>query len=173
MGMILLITPSARGAECATALEVAAGCSVHLSPSLQEAAAPLRSHEYDAIVLDQGLLDADPEQADVLLQHLGTAIPIYVNCAISNKERIVREVSGALRRWEREKGIAGKAAEQALLAQLREPLTAMLLECELLLSIPHPAPVTAKIQALTRLAREIADRLEAAELTSARVSPRV
>jgi hypothetical protein len=169
--MILLITPSARGRECATALAVAAGHSVHLSPSLEEAAALLRSQEYDAVVLDQALLDADPEQGEVVLQHVGTGIPIYVNCAISNKERIVREVSACLRRWEREKGIAGKAAERALLTQLREPLTAMLLESELLLSLPHSAQVTEKVQVLNRLAREIADRLELAELTSSEARP--
>ncbi len=166
--MILLITPSARGSECATALQVAAGQPVYLSPSLQEAAALLRSQEYEAVVLDQGLLDADPEQSEVVLQHVATAIPIYVNCAISNKERIVREVSAALRRWEREKSTARKAAKQALLAELHEPLTALLLECELLLSVPHPSSTNQKIQTLDRLAREIADRLGMAELAMSR-----
>ena len=168
MGMILLITPSARGSECAAAIEATAGHPVHLSASLQEAATLLRSHEYEAVVLDQSLLDADPEQGEVVLQHVGTAIPIYVNCAISGKERIVREVLAALRRWEREKNIARKAAEQAMLAELRGPLTALLLECELLLSLPHSPSVTEKIQALNRLAREIADRLEMAELAMSR-----
>jgi hypothetical protein len=164
--MILFITPSLRASECAAALEVATGHSVRFSPSLQEAASLLRSQEYEAIVLDQGLMEADPEQGELVLQHVGTAIPIYVNCAISNKERVVREVSAALRRWEREKTLAGKAAEQALLGQLREPLTAMLLECELLLSARHSAPTSEKLRALNRLAREIADRLEMSALAS-------
>jgi hypothetical protein len=168
IGMILLITPSARGSECASALEVAAAQSVHYAPSLQEAALRLRSQEYDAVVLDQPLLDADTEQGEIVLQHVGTAIPIYVNCAISGKERIVREVLAALRRWKHVKDIARKAAQQGLLAQLREPLTAMLLECELLLSVPNTASTQDKIRTLERLAREIAERLEITELALSR-----
>src|SRR5947209_16889393 len=124
--MILLTTPSARVAECAAAIHGGTSHKVQTVATLQEAIGLLREAEYPVVVLDQCMLDADPDQAEVALQHTGTALVVNVNCAIAGTERIVREVRTALRRRQREVQTARVAAEQELRNDLREPLTALL-----------------------------------------------
>jgi len=86
-GMILLITPSVRGQECAGAVQAATGLPTQVACSLQEAASKLRGEEYSAVIIDQFLLEAEPDESDQMLQHLGAAIPVYVNLAICGIER--------------------------------------------------------------------------------------
>jgi hypothetical protein len=138
---------------------------VQLVTNLQEAVGLLRAQECVAIILDQGLLDADPDQAELVMQHTGTAIVVPVNCAICGTERIVREVRAALRRREREEVAAREAVERTLLTELHEPLTALLLECELLRTTPDlPPQVQNKIEDLDALAHLMAQRLQMSEM---------
>jgi signal transduction histidine kinase len=167
--MILLITPSARGHECATSICVATGQETHFAATLSEAVTHLRNNEYQVIVLDECLMDIDPDQADLVLHHVGTASPIYANCAVTGSERLVREVKFAIRRREKEKRIAYKAAEESLSSDLREPLTALLLECEMLLSVPNlPPHVEVKLRTLDKLARRLNERLRIEDFAGAR-----
>lgn len=159
--MILLITPSARGQECGQALHDATGQPAHVAGTLEMAVSKLRSQEYSAVVVDQFLLEADPDQSDQMLQHLGGAVPVYVNCAISGVQRVVREVCSALSRRRREEQVARWSAEQAMWSDLRESVTAMLLSCELALAAPDvPAVAAEKIRAIHDLAHRIRARLE-------------
>ena len=162
--MILLITPSSRILECAQSLESAIGCPVENATSLPAATAVLRTQEFSAVVIDQFLLDADPDGSEQLLQHLGGAVPIYVNCAISGIERIVREVRTALNRRQREERILRESAERAVWNELRETVTAMLLSCDLVLESSNiPAAATQKIEAIHELADSIRKRLDGLE----------
>ena len=113
--MILLVTPSARSQECAQALQAATNHPTHTAPTLQAAVSHLREQEYLAVVVDQFLLEAEPDESDQMLQHLEGAFPVYVNCAISGIDRIVREVRSALRRRQREEGIARRSAKSGYL----------------------------------------------------------
>src|SRR5919198_1915372 len=154
--MILLITPSARGPECAHAIEDATNHPTHVSATLQDAVTHLREQEYSAVVVDQFLLETEPDESDQMLQHLEGAFPVYVNCAISGVERIVREVRSALRRRQREELIARQAATQAIWSELRESVTAMLLSCDLALSAPElSASAAERIRAIHDLAAEM------------------
>jgi hypothetical protein len=158
--MILLITPSARGQECAIAIEVAVVQPTQIATTLSDAIACLRSGEYSAVVFDQCVLDANPDQGNVAIQHVGTAVPVYVNCAINGTDRIVREVRAALQRRQTEGVITRKAVEQAVRSALREPLTAMLLNCELVLSLPNlPAAARERIHAVLEQARQMEAQL--------------
>ena len=74
--MILLITPSERGQECAVTLEDSTGNETHWAASLQSALARLREQTYSAVVLDQFLLESEPAESDQVLEHLGTACPV-------------------------------------------------------------------------------------------------
>lgn len=171
--MILLITPSARGQECAAAIAAATAEPAHLAQTLDDAATRLREQEFSAVVLDQSLLETNPDQADLVEQHIGTATPVYVNCAVSGIFRVVRELRAALHRRKREAAVARKAAEEALRSELRESLTGMLLDCELALVLPNLPPLAReKIRAVDSLARQIAERLEVERLpVSAPIRP--
>ena len=139
--MILLITPSARGLECVTAVRESTGDEAHWAENLQQAFARLREHAYSAVVVDQFLLENEPAESDQVLEHLGTAIPVYLNFAVSGMERLLREVRSALHRREREEIQARLSVELQFRSEMCESLTAMLLSCELAMAIPNvPRP---------------------------------
>jgi hypothetical protein len=163
LNMILLITPSARGLECAATLKEATGYETHWAENLQQAVARLREQSYSAVVIDQFLLENEPAESDQVLEHLGTAFPVYLNFAVSGMERLVREVRSALHRRKREETQARLAVEQQFRSEMGESLTSMLLSCELAMSVPDvPAPAAEKIRLIDNLAREIRHRLGAA-----------
>ena len=101
--MILLITSSANGPQCADSLHAATGQETQWAQTLQEAATRLREQTYTAAVIDQFLLETEPDESDQMLEHLGTAFPVYVNFAVTGMERLVREVRSALHRRQRRK----------------------------------------------------------------------
>ena len=100
--MILLITTSANGPQCADSLYAATGQETQWASTLQEGATRLRERTYNAAVIDQFLLETEPEESDQMIEHLGSAFPVYVNFALTGMERLVREVRSALHRRKRE-----------------------------------------------------------------------
>jgi hypothetical protein len=161
-GAILLITPSARSQECAQAVQAATGKPTHVAATLQEAGSLLRSQEYAAVIIDRFLLEAEPDAGDQMLQHLGTAIPVYVNFAISGIERVVREIRTALHRRQREQQVARQSAERAMWSELNESVTALLLSCDLALSLPGArTPAAENLRVMHELACQIRERLAA------------
>jgi hypothetical protein len=160
--MILLITPSARGQQCADSLNVATGRQTHWAHNLQEGATRLREQTYIAAVIDQFLLETEPEEAEQIIEHLGTAFPVYVNLAVTGMERLVRDVRLALLRRKREESAARRSVEDQMRSEMRETLTALLLSCELAMSVPDvPGPAAEKIKAIDNLARELRLQLRA------------
>jgi hypothetical protein len=158
--MILLITASARAPECAATLQESTGTETHCAENLQLALARLREQTYSAVVVDQFLLENEPAESDQVLEHMGTAFPVYLNFAVSGMERLVREVRSALRRRQREEKQALLSVQQQFRSEMGETLTAMLLSCELALSVPNlPASAAEKILALDNLARDMRLRL--------------
>jgi hypothetical protein len=159
--MILLISPSANGQQCAESLYAATGQETHWAQTLQEGATRLREQTYSAAVIDQFLLETEPQESDQMIEHLGTAFPVYVNFGVTGMERLVREVRSALHRRRREEGAARRAVAQQMHSQMSETLTAMLLSCELAMSVPNvPNPAAEKIRTIDTLARELRLRLE-------------
>jgi hypothetical protein len=162
--MILLITPSARIQECAHSLQSSTGRAVDIAATLQESGSRLREREYAVAIIDQFLVEAEPDESDQILQHLGTAIPVYVNFAISGIDRVVRDTKTALARRQREELVARRSAEQAIWSELREDVTAMLLSCDLALAVPGmPTPALDKLRSVHDLACQIRTRLAVSE----------
>ena len=159
--MILLITPSANGQQCADSLCAATGQETHWAQTLQAGSTRLREQTYSAAVIDQFLLETEPEESDQMIEHLGTAFPVYVNFGVTGMERLVREVRSALHRRKREEGASRRAVEDQMRSEMGETLTAMLLSCELAMSVPNvPVPAVEKIRVIDNLARELRLRLE-------------
>ena len=159
--MILLITPSASGPQCADSLRSATGQETHWAKTLQEAATRLREQTYSAAVIDQFLVETEPDESDQMIEHLGTAFPVYVNFAVTGMDRLVREVRVALHRRKREEGAVRRAVAEQMRNEMSETLTAMLLSCELAMSVPDtPHPAVEKIRTIDNLARELRLRLE-------------
>lgn len=159
--MILLVSPIDRASQCARALQESTGEEVVVAKGLRKAASWLRSDSYLAVVLDQHPLETEPDEIDTVMQHLGTAIPVQVNLAISGLDRLVREVRAALERRKREETVARKAAASALRNELNGPLTALLLECELALKVPGlPATAAEKLQSAHELVQKLRAQIE-------------
>jgi hypothetical protein len=159
--MILLTTSSARGQQCADSLQVATGEETHWAQNPQEAATRLREQAYSAAVIDQFLLETEPEEGEQMIEHLGTAFPVYVNFAVTGMDRLVKEVRSALHRRMREESAARRAVAAQMRSGMCETLTALLLSCELALSVPGvPDPALQKIRDINSLARELRVQLQ-------------
>jgi len=122
----------------------------------------LREQSYTAVVIDQFLLENEPSESDLVLDHLGTAFPVYLNFAVSGMERLLREVRSAMHRRKREETQARRSVEEQFRSEMCESLTVMLLSCELAMSVPNvPTPAAEKIRTIDNLAREMRLRLGA------------
>ncbi len=161
--MILLVTTSSRAKECAAALDRGTGHKTYVATSVPQAVSKLQAAEYDGLAIDQSLLEADFRALDTLLNHAGMAMPLYVNLALHSSERVVREVQVALRRADKEKVVAMRAAEHVLRNQLRGELTGILLNSELALRLKSLSPdIAEKIESVRQLAEKMRSQLEIA-----------
>ena len=162
--MILLITPSARGQDCAQALHQATSETTQVASTLRQAASCLRAQDFSAVVIDQSAVDLEPDESDSVLQHLGTAVPVYVSFAVNGMERVVRELRIALQRREKEGKIARQIAEQELRSELKSTATAILVSCEMALKLPElTAAAQTRMQTVHQLAQQICGKLGIAE----------
>lgn len=169
--MILLISPSARARESAQAVHTATGVLTDVAVAFDTALGHLRSQEYTLVVIDEFLLEVDPDQGAQVLQHLDGAAPLYVSFAISGLDRLVREVCGALNRRKKEKEAARATAEHDLWSELNESVTAMLLSCDLALATPGLSQGAAeKVRNIHDLVENLRARLASREAEKACLS---
>jgi hypothetical protein len=158
--MILLITSLAKAQDCAKALQETAAEPVQVAATLPDALTQLQAHEFSAVVLDQLLLDAEPDDVETIFKHMGTAVPVFSNFAICGVERVSRELRSALRRRQRELLAARQEAEQTLRSELKNTITALLLSCEMALDVPNlPLFAETKMRAVDALAKEMRVKL--------------
>jgi len=159
--MILLVTSSNRRGECGNALELAVGETVEVCETVRKAASMLRNNEYSSVILDDPMVEAEGDALETLLNNLGMAVPVYVNLAISNAERITRELRLAIRRNRESRMIAIRAAESQLRSEIRDAVTGILLSTELAMrSHEMPADAIEKLTSVCQLASSIRLRLE-------------
>jgi hypothetical protein len=161
--MILLVTPSERAAECGAALREAIGEEFVIAENLVRATVLLRAEFYLAVVFDQYLLESEPDEAANTIGHLGTAILVQVNLAISGMDRLVREVRAAVKRQRREEVTARQAAIGKLQGELSGTVTALLLSTELAMETPDLPPAAAeKLRSVLKLVQQLRRQLESA-----------
>jgi hypothetical protein len=163
--MLLVITPSAKARGCAQAIQQVTSEETHVAATLSQAMAQLRAQEYVAILIDQAFLETEPVESDMVLEHIGDAIPVQVNFAISGMDRIVRELRAALQRRKKDVSHARHAAQEGLRNELKGTVTALLLSCEMALCVPdlESAPqAMAKMRTVYELAQEVRAKLDGA-----------
>ena len=165
--MILIVTPNLGAGACAEALRQATGEEIVLAESLGQAATLLRDESYLAVVLDQYLLETEPEETEMVMRHLGSAIPVQMNLAISGVERLAREVRAAVHRRQREQVAARSAAVSTLRSELNDTVTALLLSCELTLGVPGlPSAAAENMQSAHELVKQLRSQLESGTTTA-------
>jgi hypothetical protein len=157
---VLLVTSIAGAENCATAIGRQLGLAVDLAQNRRAALTALRRREYSVMVLDEGLVEADPAGAEVLWQQAGLAVPVQVNLGISGCNRVLREVRAALQRREREVSLAMRAATQLMEGEMNTTITGLLLQTQLALAEPTlPAHIAVKLQQVVELAGTLRDQL--------------
>ncbi len=159
--MILLVSGIERREECAEALGNALQESVVVAQTLLQATTWLRVESYTAVVFDDAIAQSEPDEIETALQHLGTAVPLQINLAISGAARLVREVRSALRRRKFEEASARQAATQCLRHELNGTLTTLLLDCELALETRSlPAAAMERLASVHTSAQKLRMELE-------------
>ena len=161
--MLLVITPSAKARGCAQAIQQVTSEETHVAGTLSQALAQLRAQEYVAVLIDQAFLETEPVESDMVLEHIGTAIPVHVNFAISGMDRIVRELRAALLRHKKEVLLVRQEVQQALRNELKSTVTALLLSCEMALRFPDlQSAAEIKMRVVYELAQELRTKLDGA-----------
>ena len=159
--MIMLVTTSPRDRECAAAIEEVTHRKAEIAASLARAVERLQSQDYDLLVLDESFNHTEIGGVNLLLNHAGPAMPVYVNLALHGAEWVAREVQGGLTRFIRERLSAMQSAENILRNVLRGEVTAILLNSELAMRAAELSPeVAERIQIVHDLAETMRRKLE-------------
>jgi hypothetical protein len=163
--MILLVTSAGRAGECVSALQEALNHEVVIAENLARAITLLRTESYLLLVLDQHLLESANDVSENLFDHVGTAVVVQVNLAISGVDRLIREVRAAIQRRQREEASARQAAIGRLHGQLNGTITALLLSTELALVTPGlPLAAADKLASVHELVKNLRLQIETAEV---------
>jgi CheY-like chemotaxis protein len=158
---VLLITAMANAERWAEALASQLGLKAEVAATRKAALTALRHREYSVVIADSGMIEADPDGADLVWKHSGLAVPLEINFAISSGSRLVREVRAALARRAQEHTLALKTASLSLESELRSTLTGLLLQSQLALTDPALTPeLTHKLKTMAELAGTLGQRLK-------------
>jgi translation elongation factor EF-G len=97
----------------------------------------------------------------VAVASFSTAIPVHVNFAINNMDRVGRELRAALVRHQKAVLLTRQEAQHALRNALKGTITALLLSCELALQVPDlQSGAESRMRTVHELAKEIRLKLE-------------
>lgn len=160
--MILLTTSLSKAQECASAIQNAFNEPVVVAGSLHEAAERLQAQAFSVVLFDQLLLDAEPDDGEAALRHLGSAFPVYMNFAVTGVDRMIRDLRSAMRRRKQDLTAAREEAEHLLHHELKDKITALLVSCEIALQAPDlPAGARGKMNSVYEIAQQLRGKLEA------------
>lgn len=146
--MIVLITGSSRGQECAAAIEGKTHQKTLIATSMAAANEYLQGQEAEAVVIDESFQQVESGIERLVEVHAGTAVPIYVNLSLHGASRVAQEVSCSLQRLLRQRSFAMRAAVSELHSELKGEITAILLNAELALrdrALPPGAAEKARV----------------------------
>jgi hypothetical protein len=159
--MLLVITPSAKALGSVQAIQQVTSEETHVVATSSQALAQLRAREYVAVLIDQAFMETEPVESDMVLEHIGTAVPVHVNFAINGMDRVARELRAALRRHEKQVLLARQEVKQTLRNELKSTITALLLSCEMALQIPDlQSGAESRMRTVHELAQEMRLKLE-------------
>ncbi|MGC2620081.1 MAG: hypothetical protein WA414_13640 [Acidobacteriaceae bacterium] len=166
--MAALMVTGLEGTE-AIAAELAGklGITVEMAGTRGAALRLLERRSYAVVILDQQIVDADPEGVDLVWAQAGLAIPLQVSFGLTGSARVEREVRAALARRQRETLLATAAASAGLDAEIKNAVTGFLLESQLALAEDGiPPRVEIRLRTLEGIAARLRERLGGTPLES-------
>ena len=156
----LIVTAIEDIETTAAALAAELQLTVEVAQSRATALRLLERRSFAVVVVDQILVDADGEGADLIWKHAGLAVPLQLSFALAGSARLQREVRAALARREREEQLAGTAAAAAIDGELKNAITGFLLESRLALAEEGlPPQVEDRLRSLAGMADRLRERL--------------
>ena len=160
--MIVLITGSSRGPECAAAIEAKTHQKTQIAASLAAATEHVQRQDAEALVIDESFQQVESGIEHLVEAHAGTAVPIYVNLSLHGANRVAQDVSCAMQRLLRERSVSVRAVASELRSELRGEITAILLNAELALRERELPPCAAeKLRVIQDLAERMRRKLDA------------
>jgi hypothetical protein len=94
--MILIVTPSASGPQCAELIGKALVQKSNLVTAVRRAVASVRRAEC-LIVMDEDLSEVNPTAAAGVAELAEGAVTAFLNFGIASSDRVIREVKAAKR----------------------------------------------------------------------------
>jgi hypothetical protein len=162
--MILLISPYQTAPDCAAQIEAATHTTVKTVDSVRVALALLRTHDYEAIVADENLLEVSPGAAEDLVQRLSAGTPVFLDMASMKPHRIAKMVAIAFRRREVEYKLARAQAIAELKSEFKSELTGLLISSKMALdSCEHSPQLSQPLTSILEIAQRMKQRLEPAK----------
>ena len=159
--MILLVSASSRAEECAAAIEQNVHQTTQISRSLKHAVELLQTQDYEVLVLDESFQQVEAGAENLVANHAGMSVPVYVNLSLHGAERVAHEVKHGLQRLVGERLASMRTAEGLVRNELRGEVTAILLNSELALRERSLSPgVAQKLHVIHDLADKMRRRLE-------------
>ena len=159
--MILLVSRVAVSRADTVQLSQETGMEVSTAASVEQALPILGGGNCRVAVVDAGFLETDSKGVDALLFESLSTVPIFPNLAVCGPERLAAEIKAALRRGEKERQRATDCARNEFRSDLKDTVTALLLNCDLAFQIPElSAEAAKKIHLLHELASKMKDQLE-------------
>ncbi|HKR27967.1 MAG TPA: hypothetical protein VJS11_10940 [Acidobacteriaceae bacterium] len=144
------------------------GVAIDIAAGRAAALRLLERKPYSVVVLDQMLAETDPPGADLLWRHSGLAVPMQLSLSIGGSMRLERDLRMALARRQREQELAHLAASAEVDVEIKNGVTALLLQSQLALQENDIPP---QIESRLRTMAGIADRLRADLQKSPAASP--
>jgi CheY-like chemotaxis protein len=158
--VILLVTPLPAARDCCARLQQATEEPVFTAQNFLEALARLRTAPYTLVVFDRHLVEAEPNEFLTTFSHLGDAVLLEINFALTGIDRLMHEVQAALQRREHNLTAVHAAAARALQNEFSENLTALLLDCDLAVNLPGLPPAAAnKLSSIQRTVENLRNQL--------------
>ncbi len=158
--MILLVWSSERAQECAQAIEQGLQQPVQVASNLEQAGHAMKAASFSAVLIDQWIYPATPTQCNSLFQHVGSAVVVTVNFAISATERVMRTLRASLDQRDREILANRQETSATFRAELKDDVTVLLLLCGVVLQEPNlTEAVIGRIQTMVQVANQIRGKL--------------
>jgi signal transduction histidine kinase len=159
---ILIVTGMEGARNCAEVVSAQLGLDVEVAEGRKTALAALRRREFEAVVVDETMVECNPASAEAIWEHAGLAIPLQINFALSGAARLIREIRAALHRREREQMLARRAAAAAIESELKTTVAGLLLQSQLALSGSDVSPLVAdRLRVVAELAGSLRQQLSA------------
>lgn len=156
---VLLVTAMVGAEELGKLLSQSLQLPIQIAKTSRAAAAVLRREEFIIVLVDSAMPES--QEKEQLWQRVGLAIPLELPLGSIGANSLSRQLRSTLARWEHETQMARRAAAYAIEDEMRQHVTGLLLQSDLVLMQPEgmPPAILQQVTVLRSLAHGLRTRL--------------